>query len=199
DHKKLGNAYNISPSISPDGTKIAFLTDKEEYTEILIISAINGEILKKIARATQSATFENLHILRPGISWSRDGNKIAFSAKSGKGDVIYIADAEHGRILSVLRPECDAVYSPNFSPVENSIVFTGIKDGMSDIYIVDVETQKLTRLTKDLYDDRDPVFSPQGDFIVFSSHREDVSDSLWHYGNYALFKIEKNGEEIEQL
>ncbi|GAH19066.1 unnamed protein product, partial [marine sediment metagenome] len=96
DHKKLGNAYNISPSISPDGTKIAFLTDKEEYTEILIISAINGEILKKIARATQSATFENLHILRPGISWSRDGNKIAFSAKSGKGDVIYIADAEHG-------------------------------------------------------------------------------------------------------
>lgn len=199
DHKKLGNAYNISPSISPDGTKIAFLTDKEEYTEILIISAINGEILKKIARATQSATFENLHILRPGISWSRDGNKIAFSAKSGKGDVIYIADAEHGRILSVLRPECDAVYSPNFSPVENSIVFTGIKDGMSDIYIIDVETQKLTRLTKDLYDDRDPVFSPQGDFIVFSSDREDVSDSLWHYGNYALFKIEKNGEGIEQL
>ena len=199
DHRKLGNAYNVSPSISPDGTKIAFITDKDEYFEILIMSAIDGEIIYKIVRGKKSATFESLHILRPGISWSNEGDKIAFSAKAGKEDVIYIMDAEHAKILSVLKAKCDAIYSPNFSPDDKSIVFTGIKDGLSDIYTVIIETQELNRLTHDLYDDRDPVFSPQGEFIIFSSDRVDVSDSLWHYGHYALFKMKKDGQGIEQL
>jgi len=199
DHKKQGNAYNVSPSISPDGTRIAFITDKEEYTEILLISAIDGEVLKKVVRGTKSATFESLHLFRPGICWSPDGSKLAFSAKAGKEDIIYIMDEENGSILSSLRAKCDAVYSPSFSPDGKSMVFTGIKNGMSDIYIIDIETQKLTRLTEDTYDDRDPVFSPQGDIIVFSSDREDASDSLWHYGDYALFRIDRNGKGIEQL
>lgn len=199
DHKKLGNAYNVSPSISPDGTKIAYITDKDEYTEILIISAINGQVLRKVASAAKSATFEGLHILRPGISWSNDGKMIAFSAKSRKDDVIYIMDIEQGHTHSVLKPHCDGVYSPNFSPDGTKITFCGIKDGLSDIYVIDIKTQNLRRLTKDVCDDRDPVFSPQGDFIVFSSDREYVSDTLWHYGNYALFKINLDGKAIEQL
>ena len=199
DHKKEGNAYNISPSISPGGDRIAFITDKEDYFEVIIISSINGKILKKLVKATKSATFESLHILRPNISWSYDSGKITFTAKAGKEDVIYIIDAENEDIVSVLKPKCDAVYSPSFSPDGKSIVFNGVKACRSDIYIIDITTQKLERLTNDVYDDREPVFSPDGETIVFSSDREDASDSLWHYGNYALFRMTSTGKGIEQL
>lgn len=199
DHKKQGNAYNVSPSISPDGTKIAYITDKEEYIEIYILSSISGKILKKLVKGTKSQTFESLHFLRPGISWSTDGKSVAFSAKAGKEDVIYIMDAENAKVRNVLRPRCDAVYSPNFSPDDKTLVFCGIKDGMSDIYSIEIATQKLTRLTEDTSDDRDPVYSPQGDLIVFSSDRQDSTDSLWHYGEYALFSMRTNGSNIEQL
>ncbi|TET23777.1 MAG: hypothetical protein E3J78_02010 [Candidatus Cloacimonadota bacterium] len=199
DHRKAQNAYNVSPSISPDGTKVAFISNKAQYFELLIMSTLDGKILKKVARATKSSTFESLHILRPGISWSSDGSAIAFSAKAGKDDVIYIMAVEHAAILTTLRPECDAVYSPHFSPDGNSVVFAGVKDGMSDIYIISVETKETKQLTADVYDDRDPVFSPEGDHIVFSSDRENESDSIWHYGNYALFLMNSNGENVEQI
>jgi Tol biopolymer transport system component len=199
NHVRMQNAYNVSPSISPDGTRIAFITDREEYTEILIISAINGQVLKKIVQGTKSATFESLHILRPGISWSDEGNLITFAAKSGKEDVIFVVDVETGNIISKLHVDCDGVYSPNFSPDGRTIVFSGIKDGFPDIYTISTETHDVQRLTHDLYDDRDPVFSPYGDCIVFSSDRESLSDTIWHYGNYALFKYSLYDNSIEQL
>ncbi|OQX52143.1 MAG: hypothetical protein B5M53_09290 [Candidatus Cloacimonas sp. 4484_209] len=199
DHKRQGNAYNVSPAISPDGLKIAYITDKDEYTEILIMSAINGEILKKVVKGSKSKTFESLHLFRPGISWSKNGKKIAFAAKAGKEDVIYIMDAEKGNILSSLKPKCDALYSPSFSPDGRTIVYTAVKDGRSDICTIDIKTKKINRLTNDTFDDRDPVFSPDGNNIVFSSDRGNFSDSLWHYGNYALFEMKRDGSDIEQL
>lgn len=199
DHRTLGNAYNVGPVVSPDGTKVAFITDREEYTEILILSTLDGKVLQKIARGTRSKTFESLHILRPGIAWSPDGSKIAFSAKSGKEDVIYIADAEHGKIVTTIRPDLDAVYAPSYSPDGSRIVFDGVKDGMADIYLVDVNTRAVERITADVYDDRDPVFSPLGDQIVFSSDRQAENDTIWHYGQYALFKMELTGGNLVQI
>jgi Tol biopolymer transport system component len=199
DHEKEGNAYNISPSISPDGTKIVYITNKETYFEIWIISSISGKPLKKIIRATRTASFENLHTMRPGLCWSPDGKKIAFSAKSAEDDIIYIVDAENGDITSELKPELDGIYSPNFSPDGKTIAFDGIKDGFSDIYTMDLKTKKLKKLTSDIHDDRNPVFSPSGEYIIFSSDRENKADTLWCYGNYALFRMDKNGDNLERL
>lgn len=199
DHRKIGNVYNVSPVVSPDGTKIAFITDRDEYTEILILSALDGRVLQKIARGEKSKTFESLHIVRPGIGWSPDGSRIAFSAKSGKDDIIYIADAEGGKILTTLRPGLDAVYAPCFSPDGSLIAFDGVNDGMADIYVINVSTKRIERLTADVYDDRDPVFSPLGDEVVFSSDRQSEGDTIWHYGQYALFKMPLVGGDPVQI
>jgi Tol biopolymer transport system component len=199
DHRKIGNAYNVGPVISPDGTKIAFISDWDDYTEILILSALDGKVLQKIARGTRSKTFESLHIMRPGLAWSPDGTKLAFSAKAGKDDVIYIADAERGTILTRLRPHLDAVYAPNFSPDGSLIVFDGVKDGMADIYLINVNTKELRRLTADVYDDKDPVFSPLGNEIVFSSDRQSENDTIWHYGQYALYIMSLADGDLAQI
>ncbi len=47
NHTKDGNFYNTSPSISPQGDKIAFLSDRNDYFDIFIMSALDGEIQKK--------------------------------------------------------------------------------------------------------------------------------------------------------
>ncbi len=199
DHHKIGNAYNVGPVISPDGTKIAFISDWDSYAEILILSTLDGKVLRKIARGSRSKTFESLHIMRPGLSWSPDGTEIAFSAKAGSEDVIYIADAEHGNIVKTLHPGLDAVYAPSFSPDGSSIVFDGLKDGMADIYLININSGELDRLTRDVYDDRNPVFSPLGDEIVFASDRQNESDSIWHYGQYALYKMSLADRDLIQI
>ena len=39
-----------------------------------------------------------MHILKPGISWNPDGDKIAFSAKSGKSDALFIYDISTSQV-----------------------------------------------------------------------------------------------------
>ena len=47
DHKKNNNFYNVSPTISPDGSKIAVLSDRSGYMDIYIIDAVSGKKIKE--------------------------------------------------------------------------------------------------------------------------------------------------------
>ena len=64
---------------------------------IYIISVDTGRIIKQIVEGERNTEYEELHILKPGISWSPNGDKIAFSAKSGSSDVLYIIDSNSVR------------------------------------------------------------------------------------------------------
>ncbi len=94
DHKEDGGFYNTSPALSPQGDKIAFLSNRDYYFDVYIMSAIDGKIIKKLVEGNRTDDFEELNILTPGLSWSPDGSKIALSAKSSGYDVIYIIDVE---------------------------------------------------------------------------------------------------------
>ena len=65
-------------------------SNKNGEMGIYIISMIDGKFVKKIISGNKTSEFEELHILKPGISWSSDGNKIVFAAKSGKSDALFI-------------------------------------------------------------------------------------------------------------
>jgi hypothetical protein len=58
--------------------------------------------------------------------------------------------------------------------------------------LLEIETEKLTRLTSDFYDDRDPVFSPDGNCIVFSSDRSSTK-------KYNLFIYDLKTKNISYL
>ena len=62
-------------------------------------------------------------------------------------------------------------FSPRYSPDGKKLVMSLARNGNTDIYEMNLETQKLTRLTK--YDgiDTAPSYSPDGDFITFESDR----------------------------
>ncbi|MEO0025135.1 MAG: hypothetical protein ABIK54_00005, partial [candidate division WOR-3 bacterium] len=48
DHTKDGSVYNTAPAISPSGIKIAFVTDRSEYVDICLMSALNGEVIRRL-------------------------------------------------------------------------------------------------------------------------------------------------------
>ena len=97
DHKEEENFYNISPAISPDGSKIAILSDRSGYADILLIDALDGKLLKKVIKGNRSINFEELKWLQPGISWSPDGQNIVIASKSGDADALYLINIETGK------------------------------------------------------------------------------------------------------
>ncbi|MFC1683220.1 BamA/TamA family outer membrane protein [Candidatus Zixiibacteriota bacterium] len=194
DHTEDGSNFNLKPAFSPDGNRLAFFSDKSDYTDIYLLSAIDGQVLDRLVKGERSGGLESLHYFKSSLAWSPDGTRIAFVAKSGGGDALYLLRVENRKVLKKYSFPLDLIASPSWSPTGDRIVFSGLKDGTSDLYYVEVQTGVLTRLTEDRYDDTEPVWSPDGDRIAFSSDRssseESQADTAFAYGQYDLFVID---------
>ncbi|MFQ6675286.1 MAG: peptidase MA family metallohydrolase [Fidelibacterota bacterium] len=170
DHEKLKNYFNISPAISPDGGKIAVISDRGGFSGIYLISAVDGTEIKKVVKGNRTPDFEELKLLQPGISWSPDGKTIAFAAKAGKSDALYLVNVKSGR-KKKLTFELDGIFTAAWSPDGNRIAFVGNKVDASDIYVYDLKKKTLENLTRDVFSDSEPAWSPDGRYIAFVSDR----------------------------
>jgi Tol biopolymer transport system component len=185
DHRRTNSIYNVSTAMSPSGDKIAFVSDRSGTAQIFIISAIDGKIIRKLVKSAYASGYEGLHLYEGGLSWSRDGDFITFAATSHGSDILYILHAKNGRVYKRLRFDLNGIYAPKFSLDGRKIVFTGLKDSYSDIYVCDIETGIVEKVTDDIYSDRHPDMISD-DMIVFVSDRPDPNQE-YYYGSRALF------------
>jgi WD40 repeat protein len=186
NHVEDGSVYNTAPAISPSGTKIVMISDRSEYTDVYVMSAFDGRVLKRLVKGERSGGFENMHLIRPGVAWSPDEKTVAVVTTSAGRDNIALVDYATGKVSRRIYGNLDAIYSPRFSPDGKKLAFVGIKNGFSDIYTVEVTGGEPVRVTYDIYEDRDPVFSPGGDSIAFVSDRPDEGEN-WMPGRYAIW------------
>lgn len=197
DHRRDGSIYNTAPRISPSGTKIAMVSDRLEYADCYVISALDGTVIKRLVKGGRSGGFETMHLLRPGLAWSPDEQTLAVVTRSAGRDNIALIDYASGRVLRRLAFGLDAVFTPVFSPDGKRLAFVGLKNGFSDIYEVPVSGGEPRRITYDMYDDRDPAYSPGGETLAFVSDRPDAGDE-YKPGRYAVWLNSGSAHRITQ-
>ncbi len=143
---------------------------------IYLISAEDGRFIKRIIQGERNSEFEELHILKPGITWSEDSKKVAFAAKSGKSDALFIVDLKSGK-KTKHRLNMEGIFRPAWRPGTNEIAFIGNNGKSSDIYLFNLDSEKLTNLTKDWFTDDQISWLPDGSAILFISDRDNVLDT----------------------
>jgi hypothetical protein len=198
DHSKDGSYLNLGAAVSPDGAEVVYVSDKSGYADIYVASTLDGQVLRKLVNGERSDEFETLHILRTGLSWSPDGDRVCFVAKAGASDAIQIVDAERGKLTASLRFDLDGMFTPSWSPDGGRIVFVGTKNGASDLYVTDPAGTTLTRLTDDFFDERGPSWSPDGSLIAFGSDR-DSPEWLGFRRTYDIYTIDPETRKIERI
>ena len=174
NHEELNNSYNIAPAISPDGSLAAIYSNKGGDLSIYLINTKDGKFISKIVTGQVTSEFEELHILRPGVSWSPLGDKIVFSAKSGSSDALFIADVSKKKnIINKILSDIEGIYKPAWNPHNNEIAFIGNNGMQSDIYLYDIESKDLTNLTNDKFSDSQISWTDDGMNLLFISDRND--------------------------
>jgi len=171
DHRHDESALNFWPSVSPQGDRIAWFSDRRQYTDVYVMSAFDGRVLHRVVRGERNVQFEAFPLLRTSITWSPDGRQLAFVAGSGGRDFLYVVDADDGRVRNRIDVPCEQLSFPAWSPVADSIVVLGLKGGRSDLWLVHVGTGESTRLTDDAWDEKEPTWSPDGRHLTFASDR----------------------------
>ncbi len=161
--------FNLAPSVDPEGRRFVFISDRSLYNDIYLASAIDGQVDRRLIKGERTGSFESLRFLYANIGWSPDGRELALVAKDGGEDVIVIFDVERRKEVERIRPDLDGVLSPSFSPDGARIAFNGLSQGYSDVYVVSRDGGAPERLTASRNAARDPVWSPDGKWIAFTT------------------------------
>lgn len=167
-HSKSRSHLNLKPRISPDGSMVAYYSDARDYTKIFI-SDTKGKVHTKIGQFGYGGFFESFQPFRSGMCWSPNSDRLAFITKSKGKNEIRIIDIKKKVLILTLSPDFASITHPDWSPNGKSIVFCGMKQYSSNLYIIDIESSNLTQLTDNIRYEFDPRFSRDGSAIIFAS------------------------------
>lgn len=196
---------SFTPAVLPAGARgddkresgIAYLSLGSGYTTIRTadLDEPNHDI-DTVVTAGQSGDMETFHPLQSLIDVS-EGGWLAFVAKSGARDVLYVYDIDSGdRERKVSWEDLAVLSSPTWSPDGRRIAFVGLSTaGFSDLYVWNTETGRRERLTDDRFLEATPSWSPRGDEIVFAGDRTPFGGE----GARNLYLIDVRSREVRPL
>ncbi|MFW6124240.1 MAG: TolB family protein [Acidobacteriota bacterium] len=163
------NPLNVSPSISPDGENVMFLSTRDLFSvDLYLADAQSGEIKKRLTRTSIDPHFQSLQFVKSSGSWNREGDRFAFGAVNKGDPVLTVFNIKTGdKDTEVKFPELGEILNPTWSPDGRFIVFSALKGGLTDLFRFDLEEGQLTQLTQDAYADLFPTWSPDGSLIAF--------------------------------
>lgn len=191
-HGKDGSRYNEKPVFSPTGQVLAMFTDRNRYSEIFLISSIDGRTVARLVKGERSADLESLRWYTSGMSFSPQGDKLVFVSKASGEDALNFVAIKSKDIYLRKKFGLNSIISPAWSHDGQSVIFSALSSASRNLYQYHLETEQLTQLTDDRFDDMDVAWFPDSKRIVFSSdrpHPEDypnLDSSEFVYGVYNL-------------
>lgn len=200
----LVNVY-VAPALSPDGRQIAFISlgsllRAEVFLDLYLADANTGERVARLTKSTLNPEYEELRYGYSQGAFSPDGRYFAFTAQRKGKDVLYIHDVRRNRTHRRLESRLTAMIGPSWSPDGRRIVFSGLANGVTDLYMIDADGRNLRQLTDDPYGDLQPAWSPDGRSIAFASERGPQSDlTTLKFGEWQISVLDLETNEVRVL
>jgi Tol biopolymer transport system component len=96
--KRREGEMNVSPELSPDGSKVIFFSERGLFSIDLYVADVKtGEVLRKVTDTATSAHTESLQFISSAGSWDRTSKKFVFPGIAGGHSVLTIVDVEKGQ------------------------------------------------------------------------------------------------------
>jgi len=174
---EASGAWVTSPAASPSGDLVAALSSYRGDIDVVLFDGKKRHLLRNLTKGYsndyQYLAAQELALGRAfgrDLSFSPDGNTIAIFAKREKARSLLLIDVLNGGVKRIVdMGTIEQPYAPSWSPDGKTIAFSGNEAGKFDIFLLEVESAKLRHFTNDDVYDGAPVFSPDGQSIVYIS------------------------------
>lgn len=160
--------------------EVAYLSPRTGYTNIYAVPVDGGHRPRVVVAGERSPEFESFHEYASRMD-ARNG-VLLFASKFGDRDALFFWSLTTNRAIG--RYQFDtlvAILSPSWAPDGKRVAFSGLTaGGVSDLFVFEMASRTLTRVTHDEYEDLDPVWMPDGRSLVYSSDRAAGGDDGAH-------------------
>ncbi|MCU0961294.1 MAG: S41 family peptidase [Pirellulaceae bacterium] len=168
--------------VSPDGKQVAFFSDRTGSYQLYLQSIEGGEW-------TALTTSLDRTPYRP--AWSPDGTKILFGTKDFACILIDVATREMVTIAESRQLKNDQFYweidDYAWSPDSRWVCYTTVAANRnSQVFLFGVDEKKTVPLTDDFYDNLNPCFDANGEYLYFLSSRGFDVQMDFHEDNHVL-------------
>jgi Tol biopolymer transport system component len=175
---------NTSPSWSPDGSKIAFVSRRDGHEQIYVMN-VDGSNRTLLTNNVASHSYRESN-----PSWSPDGSKIAVMYSSNYGDTgIYVMNADGSNPKLLTNSPLEGGYA-SWSPDGSKIAFHSFIDGSSRICVINSDGSNQTQLIHDSIWHVLPSWSPDGSKLAFFS-----ASGV----DYAIDVVNADGSDLRRL
>lgn len=171
-----GPGNHHSPSVSPDGTRVAYVAERGEDVDIFV-AALDGSWARKVSRGDE-------YVLEP--KWSPDGSRLLWCQwphydMPWDELAIVVTDAEGNDARVVAGGNRVTNNYPAWSPDGQRIAFISDRDSeFGNLWVMDADGSDAERLVHESAQHGSPVWSPDGRRIAYT--RSDDGDAqvwLW--------------------
>ena len=170
------------------GPRIAFISARDGNLEIYVMDADGSNQTPLTAGLGQKNT---------SPTWSPDGARIAFESTRDRNFEIYVMNADGSGLTNLTNNPARHDFRPSWSPDGAKIAFASISDFhgfdppyLWEIYVMNADGSKVTRLTNNPEGDLSTGWSPDGSRIAFESRRD---------GNYEIYVMNADGSNQVNL
>ena len=169
----------MSPSWSPDGRHLAYVSFENSRSEVWVHAVFEGK----------REVVANFKGINGAPVWSPDGRKLALTSSQNGNPDIYLLDLASKRLQQLTRNWAIDT-EPAWMPNGKEIIFTSGRGGGPQLYHMELETGKISRLTREGRYNASAAISDDGKTIVMV-HRD--------RGNYRIAALDMKTRALRIL
>jgi TolB protein len=175
-------SINMSPSWSPDGTKLTYTSFRDGKADIFVYNMLT----QKTSKLT--AGFGN----NSGANWHPDGRKIAFSGSHSGLTSIFTVNSLDGSDRKTFISGSGLEVEPAYSPDGGKVAFVSGRFGNPHLFIRDLRVDSDTRITFAGWYNSSPSWRRDGRKLAFAGYDRDID-------RYDIFTVNPDGRQMERL
>jgi len=151
------NAHDKWARWSPDGAKIAFISDLDGEDEVYLVNQDGS--------AKPEQLTHGFHAMLYAPEWSGDGKRLAFSDKDGK---LFVLTLDDKKATEVARDPNGRLRDYTWSHDGGHVAFTMTNpNGFRSLYAWSVADAQVHRVTGELFNLGDPAWDPEGNYLYY--------------------------------